>query len=63
MPARLHKEANNVSIYGASWKVKETPTGMKQTSAGANVQKVLQNGQVYILRDGNRYNLLGAEAR
>lgn len=63
MPARLHKEANNVSIYGASWKVKETPTGMKQTSAGANVQKVLQNGQVYILRDGKRYNLLGTEAR
>ncbi|MBQ8100305.1 MAG: leucine-rich repeat protein, partial [Paludibacteraceae bacterium] len=63
MPARLHEEANNVSIYGASWKVKETPTGMKQTSAGANVQKVLQNGQVYILRDGKRYNLLGAEAR
>ena len=63
MPARLQEEANNVSIYGASWKVKETPTGKEQTSAGANVQKVLQNGQVYILRDGKRYNLLGTEAR
>mgnify|MGYP006872981260 CR=1 FL=1 len=37
-------------------------TGLEQVENAANIQKVYENGQIYILKDGVKYNLLGAIA-
>lgn len=39
----------------------EEPTALESTTATVKVQKVIENGQVIILRDGKRYNVLGAQ--
>lgn len=40
-----------------------TPTGVNDitTTANTKAQKVIENGQVLIIKDGKKYNLLGAE--
>lgn len=40
-----------------------TPTGMEETNANAKAVKILRNGQLYILRDGKKYNIIGVEIR
>lgn len=42
-----------------------TPTGIEETNANANAKaaKILRNGQLYILRDGKKYNIIGVEIR
>lgn len=46
MPARLTRPKN-------------TPTGTEQVQSVSNVQKVLRNGQLLIIRDGKQYNVSG----
>ncbi len=43
----------------AAWKADST-TALENVAAEANVTKVIENGQVIIIRDGVRYNTLGA---
>lgn len=38
-----------------------TPTALENTTAASKAQKLIQNGQVVILRDGKKFNLMGAE--
>lgn len=40
-----------------------TPTGVENIQQSVIGQKVLQDGQLYILRDGKTYNLLGTEIK
>lgn len=42
-----------------------TPTGVNDitTTATTKAQKVIENGQVLIIKDGKKYNLLGAEVK
>lgn len=37
----------------------KTPTVLEQTAAPARSQKILRNGQIYILHNGNTYTILG----
>ncbi|GEM_PF-2183831 len=39
------------------------PTALGQVQTGDNADKVLLNGQLYLLRDGKTYNALGQEVR
>ena len=50
-------EAEYVAVFS------DTPLGVDDIQAGQKVQKVIENGQVVILREGKRYNLLGAEMK
>ncbi len=45
----------NVKVY-----VNDTETALQTPATSGKVSKVVENGQVYILRDGVRYNALGA---
>ena len=36
-------------------------TGLNNLGANTEARKVIRNGQIYILRDGKEYNILGAE--
>ena len=38
--------------------VEAVATGLENTEAG-NVTKIVENGQVYIIKNGVRYNVLG----
>lgn len=38
-----------------------TPTALENTAAEVKAQKIIENGQVIIIRDGIRYNVLGAQ--
>jgi hypothetical protein len=53
-----------VSIYGASWKV-GLPAALEEVSQEpkAKSQKLIRDGQLYILRDGKTYNAQGAEIK
>lgn len=54
------KLASNV-VYIAQFVYGATPTALTNQAAAAKAQKLIQNGQVVILRDGKRFNLVGAE--
>ena len=41
----------------------ETPSGIENTALQHKVQKVIENGQVIIIKNGLRYNLLGTEIK
>ncbi len=45
----------NVKVY-----VNDTETALQTPATSGGVAKIVENGQVYILRDGVRYNALGA---
>lgn len=38
-----------------------TPTALENTTATVKAQKVIENGQIVIIRDGKKFNLVGAE--
>ena len=40
----------------------DAPTQLSETNAETKVEKVLRNGQVFILRNGNTYDLTGRKA-
>ena len=40
----------------------DAPTQLTETNVETKVQKVLRNGQVFILRNGNTYDLTGRKA-
>ena len=42
-----------------------TPTGVNDitTTANTKAQKVIENGQVLIIKDGKKYNLLGNQVK
>ena len=48
------------NIYVASFQEKQA-TGVERTTRSTEAVKFLRNGQVFILRDGHIYNLLGIE--
>ncbi len=41
--------------------IEEETTALEQVTAEVQVTKIIENGQVYIIRDGVRYNVLGAK--
>lgn len=45
----------NVKVY-----VNDTETALQMPAVSGGVAKIVKNGQIYILRDGVRYNALGA---
>ncbi len=45
----------------AGWKQNSGPTALENVNGEVNVIKVIENGQVVIIRDGVRYNVLGAK--
>ena len=42
--------------------IQNTPTQLSETNAETKVEKVLRNGQVFIIRNGNTYDLTGRKA-
>lgn len=56
--------AQTVTITNLSFLEKEnSSTALDNIGAETNVQKVVENGQVLIIRDGVRYNTLGAQVK
>ena len=51
--------ANNKELKGT--KTKKAGTAFEQVEEAEKVVKVVENGQVFILRNGVRYNILGAQ--
>ena len=58
-------EAGTGTVYHATISNKNLPTGITATSALSRpaAEKKLQNGELYILRDGKTYNMQGIEKR
>jgi len=44
-------------------KKEDAATGIESQELKANCQKILRNGQLYIIRDGKTYNVLGIECK
>ena len=44
-------------------KKEDAATGIQNTEHGIQTQKVLRNGEIFILRDGKTYNVLGIECK
>jgi len=42
---------------------KDGETGLEHTSVSVPARKVLRNGQLYIIRDGKTYNVIGQTIR
>ena len=41
----------------------EVTTGVEDVVLNENLMKVIKNGQMYIIRDGKAYNVLGAQVK
>ena len=56
-------DGNTLSVVGKY--VITTPTGVNDitTTANTKAQKVIENGQVLIIKDGKKYNLLGNQVK
>ncbi len=56
---------SNVAIYGVRSEVRSTINAVEDIEDNEHVQvrKVLEQGQVIIIRDGKRYNVLGTEVK
>lgn len=56
---------SNVAIYGVRSEVHSTISAVEdiEDNEQAEVRKVLEQGQVIIIRDGKRYNVLGTEVK
>ena len=56
---------SNVAIYGVRSEVRSTISAVEdiEDNEQAEVRKVLEQGQVIIIRDGKRYNVLGTEVK
>ena len=56
---------NTISIYSGEFTTqRNTPTDVENTDAQyptSDIQKIMHNGQLLILRDGKTYNVMGAE--
>jgi len=59
------RKANARGAFGAPAMISDTETGIEEISQEpiANSQKLIENGQLIILRDGVRYNAQGVEVR
>lgn len=57
----LHDNYEAVIGGGRAWIVYDPKTALENTAAGVKAAKIIENGQVIILREGKRYNVVGAE--
>lgn len=55
--AETYKEANGWKDFN----IQEIATGIKTPSGTVNAVKILRNGQMYIIRNGEKYNMQGAK--
>lgn len=51
----------NGDIIVKNFTVDVTPTALENTNAEVKAQKLIENGQVVIIRDGKKFNLVGAK--
>ena len=58
-----YKEANQWKEFGQILPIESTSVDYVEQPSLVKVQKLLQNGQVLILRDGKTYNVMGIEVR
>lgn len=58
-----YKEANQWKEFGQILPIESTGVDYVEQPSSVKVQKLLQNGQVLILRDGKTYNVMGIEVR
>ena len=58
-----YKEANQWKEFGQILPIESTSVDYVEQPSSVKVQKLLQNGQVLILRDGKIYNVMGIEVR
>lgn len=54
--------ARRFVVWGATYESASTPTAVDNIEV-VSVQKIIRNGQVVIVRDGQEYNLLGTSVR
>lgn len=57
------QDAPILSLKSITITPNKMPSGIEQTNVNANATKFLQNGQIYIFRDGKIYNVLGAKVK
>ncbi len=57
--------ANQNGGLGQPAEIKDTATGIESQvlKAGSDLQKLIKNGQLFIIRDGRTYNVLGHEVK
>lgn len=61
-----HLEVNAYNSYGVPVHIvfDGTPTALPDTRYPiSDTRKILQNGQLYIIREGNMYNIMGAQVK
>ena len=58
-----YEEANQWKEFGQILPIESTSVDYVEQPSSVKVQKLLQNGQVLILRDGKIYNVMGIEVR
>ena len=56
-----YKEANQWKEFGQILPIESTSVDYVEQPSSVKVQKLLQNGQVLILRNGKNYNVMGIE--
>lgn len=62
--ATAEEAKNEVHIYGAAWEVKKVISGIDEiNSSNTQTIKLLKQGQLYILRNGEMYNAQGARVK
>ena len=60
----LEYPVNTINFYAFGFKAAEGPaTGFEEIEAAEKAVKFIENGQIFILRDGAVYNLMGARVK
>ena len=57
------ESSGSVAIYGISWNIESTEDIDELRPTGSAEQKILRDGQLFILRDGKIYNALGTQVK
>lgn len=59
----LQKYKGTIEIADGEAVLLEVTTGVEDVVLNENLMKVIKNGQMYIIRDGKAYNVLGAQVK
>ena len=59
----LHDNYEAVIGGGRAWIIYDTKTAIESTKVDTKAAKIIENGQVIILREGKKFNLVGAELK
>jgi hypothetical protein len=58
-----HVQWSNVVVNSVSFAQESATTGIENTLVETTSKKVVENGQIYIIRGNERFNVLGTSVR